>query len=680
MFSVSQYYLSQICKDQTDFNKSLEFLSTRETPSALYSLISTPINQLNFILAYKPLMNIWLEVFVEAKKIDCDVKPLFALRFIQFIEYGFSHGWRSPKQLSQIKKIYRNFEFANLTKLGFSFKCEGYRGFCRFYNLMEFEFVYEFPYDYLSFKDNLQIHYDEFSKNLKKYPIDILRLPAYVPLRSIKLLMEREQKLQGQIFPQITHENLQPIFEKYLLRSNMSLPIPVYFLKGLSKRINFFISNSHGPRGGDVPFKLPLYKISKASSTNLASQENYIYDCIAHIYKCQTKIDLYLTHLGLQLDSGNENQVYRSQKFSLSVSPEGSLDIRYFRMVRFIPQLGIHSNLVDSTLRINSLRRIIQQKPTKINLIPRSFFGIKAPYTNFQMYEEWQNSTFCGVFDKMEIPEDFYPGARMRQVSIREYFPLLIKTAKILADIHRIGLVHLDIKPKNLLVRLQEDGQLQIIPTDFTRCCSFTIGPAQEDSEYYYYWDVLRKDKGTKLPYTDWYGLIMTTADVLIPKFNELAIEGISALPRMEKHKSHAYDYFIRSYAKYLGKLELPAEKTMHALCKSLENYLKNNSLLTKTERECFYEIIYKAKAIQLTFDLLIETLKIEKKIVKDFPEHELLANAILLNGSLIDKINFLNNISMGPALIEELIIRLQAMHETLESYYKYLSDPNSAD
>jgi len=287
---------------------------------------------------------------------------------------------------------------------------------------------------------------------------------------------------------------------------------------------------------------------------------------------------------------------------------------------------------------------------------------------------EWEllKDTFFDVFDKMEIPEDFFPNAKMKPVSIREYFPLLITTAKMLAKIHHIGLVHSDIKPKNLLVRLLEDGQLQIMPTDFTKCSPFTIDSSSDDCDYYYYWDMTRKQKRTSLPYTDWYGLIITTVSTLIPKFSRFIINGAVSSWNMEKRKAETYDSVISYNAKPLGKVKLPTEKNMKSLCKALEDHLRNVQL-TRIERESFHEIAYKAKAIHLAFDLLTETLEFEKKIVKDFSTHELRAHFILGCGSLADKTKFLNEISMGPALMETLVVRLESIHGALERYYSEL-------
>lgn len=655
MFSVSQNYLSTVCKNQSDFNRSLELLS------ALSPNSSTALSTCTYTPEDKQLMDIWTEVFAKATIIDTNVKPLLILRCIQLLEYGFSRGWRSLKQLYFIQKIYQNFEFAELKSQKITFSGEKYRGFRRFYYCMQYEFTNEFPYTYFSFKDNLLIHFEEFSKNLKKFPIQILKLTSYEQLQ--KSAFNPPKKPCEKQFPKIKHTDLQPLFEKYLLRPEMSQPLPSGFLKLLSRRMNFYISEIKAAHAGNIPFKIDLQN---------ASTRAYSFNCMAHVSRYHNKFDLYMTPHDIYLDKGSESKVFRSQKFSLSLNAEGSLAISYTKMVKFVPIGEIDSSLVNTLLKVDELFKIIQQKPTKINFIPRKFLCIEPPYTNFQMYEEWYNSSFSDVFDKMEIPEDFFPNAKMKPVSIREYFPLLITTAKMLVKIHHIGLVHSDIKPKNLLVRLLEDGQLQIIPTDFTKCSPFTIDSSSDDCDYYYYWDMTRKQKGTSLPYTDWYGLIITTVSTLIPKFSRFIINGAVSSWNMEKRKAETYDSVISCNAKPLGKVKLPTEKNMKSLCKALEDHLRN-AQLTRIERESFHEIAYKAKAIHLAFDLLTETLEFEKKIVKDFSTHELRAHFILGCGSLADKTKFLNEISMGPALMETLVIRLESIHGALERYYSEL-------
>lgn len=695
MFTESQNYLSSTCKTQIDFKNSLVLLGKRTTFSSLNSINSMPGEPSTASPENTRLMKIWLELFVDAAKNNCNPTPLFILRFIQFIEYGFYKGWSAPKQLNLIEKISSNFKLAKLKDQSFSFVVKDYKGFRRLYKNIAFEISNGFPYCQSTFRKCFQIHIEEFSNIFHKLTFDTLRISVDIFLISRAPVLEAKNRIvKAKVLPEIKSKDLKAVFEKYLIRPVMSEPIPERFLQRLSNKINSITARITTSQAMLYPFEQALNASSNTSPVKLVTNENFTYDCLVHNFKNKAKIHLYMTHIVLQfperikdgtykphlnlpLGVGTEKSVWRSQKFSIFLNDNDALRIHYSRMVRMIPTYTLDQSLITEYLTCNKLQKTISDNPNNLPLVPRLLFNTTKPYQNFQIYEEWVNSTFSYVFNNMNIAEDFLPNSPTKPVSIFKFFPLVVETAKMLGKLHNIGLVHLDIKPKNLMIRFKKNGELQIVPIDFTRCRKFSIDFDWSDPECnYIYWDTLRKQKGLEVPYTDNYGLVITTAELLIPNFDEIVEAGIYSLTNIDQYKFNAFRDFIEGYSEYLRELKIDPKQPMK-ICSKIEIYLKENKQLPPQEHENLSEIAYRAKALGFVLELLFETLQAEKNVVENYSKLESYTKKVLIDGSFEDKAIYLNKISMGPILTKNLIGRLEKICQTLDAYNLFLISLN---
>lgn len=625
-------------------------------------------------------MSTWKEVFLKARELGCDVKPLMALRFIQLIEYAFSKGWASPKQWDLIQKVMFNFKFVVHQSWNITFNPkESYIGLQKLYQEMRSDTLLQrLPHNHSCFKESFKMHFKEFPVNLSCYSLEILKISPKIFIKHFSTSLPSEMPLEKTLettterkFSIIKSNDLQPIIEKRLLRPcTWRESIPAIFLDGLCLKINEFTSNMELFKGTSFQILLtPLYS-RKVS-----------YHCYLHASASQI-VDLYMTDLNNNLlDEGNESQVYKSQQFSIFSNPtlNASLSIRYSRMVRIIPKKILNEEVVDDLLHTDKIKCILQQKPTKMHLTKRIFFNAVYPYNNFQMYEEWVNSTLHHVhLNGMKIPEDFSPSAPCRLVKIRELFLLLKDGAKRFKEMHDTGMGHLDVKPKNLLIGIDENGILKFIPTDFSKCDAFHLGsPTGDDAKRYYYWDLLTKQKGTVLPYADWYGLIISTAEIVIPNFFFIVASGDNALENWGQHKSESHRSFIRLYRDLINKLTLPSEKSMNAICKAIENYVTNNPSLHIEDLRAICEIANRAKAIDFAFELLHEAYLAERRNIKNLSDFLKEAEPIFRKGSIQDKITLLDKYSLGPKMMEDLITRIQIFQNKLDAYSSSLIPPN---
>ena len=117
------------------------------------------------------------------------------------------------------------------------------------------------------------------------------------------------------------------------------------------------------------------------------------------------------------------------------------------------------------------------------------------------------------------IPADFKKEPLQRILSAREKLAVVSDVARTLDLIHQAGYVHRDMKPANILLKINENKDVEGVVCDFDMLRQ--EGQRAQRSTDYCYWDNLTRG-GWAFPFCDVYGLGMSIGEFFLPGFPPL--------------------------------------------------------------------------------------------------------------------------------------------------------------
>lgn len=167
----------------------------------------------------------------------------------------------------------------------------------------------------------------------------------------------------------------------------------------------------------------------------------------------------------------------------------------------------------------------------KMTAIPVPFKPSVETSADVAFEQEWYNSDFYSIIKKSAIYD--FNGEKIRDITFRDKLDILVDAAESLVTLHEAGYVHRDVKPMNLLVKMNGnklEGHLHDF--DYTQ----KIGVDKHKGTKFYEEDCARK--GFVVPFSDTYALVVSLGVALVPNFSEeaSALGGASEEERRKKH------------------------------------------------------------------------------------------------------------------------------------------------
>lgn len=141
------------------------------------------------------------------------------------------------------------------------------------------------------------------------------------------------------------------------------------------------------------------------------------------------------------------------------------------------------------------------------------------PYTGLsgakklELSEAWFNGDFAAVVEKGALPISAWDNTQIKRFSTIDKLNILINVAQTLHDMHCNGLVHLDVTPSNILVRISESGTAEGVISDFDLAITLNDCITAPELKRYVYHDE-SAHAGFKLPSCDVFGLVICASEI----------------------------------------------------------------------------------------------------------------------------------------------------------------------
>lgn len=318
------------------------------------------------------------------------------------------------------------------------------------------------------------------------------------------------------------------------------------------------------------------------------------------------RYDPSFNRLGIRIDEGAYQTIFRAHEFIFSRHEAGKLISHDYKVI-------ILSQKDDAELTLYYHNKFVEKCIKNITECP---IKISCNSNTWIMMRSWFNSTLAHAASQRSLPLDFSSKPRFVPFSIREALKALLSICKSLECLHEEGYVHRDVKPKNILIKFN-NNKITCKLNDFN--LSQKIGRLEYE-ENYRYWDCFSRF-GIVTPSTDTYGLVLSLAESLMPK---IVNESMSNSPRILSDFDSLHQQLLILHANHY--LKLPHS---HYTRKDLELEMRKCS---------------NYKEILIEFEVLSETLSFLHDVIK---KHQKISDS--LTKDLLARFN------CKPAIIEKL-------------------------
>lgn len=704
-FADSYRYLDKHCHNQQTFHEVLDQLAHIALPAEeAADSQNTSIPFTNKVVAA------WKKCFTEAKDTPEQGLPVLGLRLIQLMQFGSKKGWFCPKHMDTLMDI---TDSCLLTEN--STPRKGYKALVQLISHLFYETQRALPSNPVRFEYFLgkycTRHYEVLAQaDPKTTKIQEMLLKRHEPhpsctTESAPVYSEVENaaatELQKHIRRWNTHhrtifpDQVAEIFKEQIIHfPTDSIDLIVH---DICKQMTAITSNPDAYKGKPIQFIAPL------NDAELQNSDRSSFTCQLELNDDGTSIELLISNnnMGI-LSSGTYKDVIRTQLFHipLHIAEDGTRATQYIRMVLLMikndstssnsPSCSTPSkdNSSSETPELNcffsnaDIQQRLNAHAPDTKLIPRRYLDVADPDTAFNelkllpevCVEPWLNSTLFDAFKNKCIPLDFTENHKAIDVTLLDLWPCIIKAAEQLEAMHRVGIVHLDVKFNNILLCLNGD-----IPEAFLTDSDLAKGFGDTVSLHsVVYRDRLAKN-GRVTPCSDWWGFAMSLGEVIIPTFASYMlqapfrifghgfrvffIEGVyQAFLDMAPS---AYKVKLSTFLPSLDKLK--SETMLTKLHQGIEALLESEKDMDPQLKKEYCALAFGVFAAKLTFQLIQKAIEMDQKAYKIFNKET--ASTILSSGSFQDRFEFVNQELESIPLAKEFVATLKAMQTQLEAY-----------
>ena len=346
-----------------------------------------------------------------------------------------------------------------------------------------------------------------------------------------------------------------------------------------------------------------------------------------------------------KIASGNYKTVKKVHRFDLMTHlKDGQRNYRHFHRAL----LGVRkkNNLDDVRVKENSIKQDynIQLELSKLSSIriaelPQPLFPLasqnKLKKPSYELEQKRYIADFHTALHESGVPISF-SSDEVKNITTLDKLTVLYLIAQTCFKLHNHAVVHGDIKPGNILLDLNTDGNVKPVLTDFNLCKM--IGYEDFEGEFEY-WDTCRT-KGWATPFCDIYGLTISLGEIFIPNFLDKIAKDRTLLNDLTKREliiSNATGLFIEDYfeeeeiVKIFGSLdECSPSKCREKIEAYLNDHFDQEDRLIDIDRS----LILLEAVLNFIFNVVDEDKKIYK-FLKSNKELQEELNSTLLEQKL---------------------------------------------
>ena len=241
---------------------------------------------------------------------------------------------------------------------------------------------------------------------------------------------------------------------------------------------------------------------------------------------------------------------------------------------------------------------------------------------------EWLNCAFDYVINHSCVPFDLLETKR-KHVSIFDKLKILGDVALTLFYFHQIGFVHKDVKPGNILVKLDDQQNPIGFLMDFDLLSKIGY---EGKSGNYCYWDKCANE-GWVTPFCDVYGMAMILGLTVIPNFNPIFQKKLESLKNSEE-RTKLLNQIVVSYIKEIFQnkedslnrlsLDLGPFSTPIKIQEGIASYIKiYEKVLLPGDKFNLEALVKRIKAIEEVFNFIVEIVKNDDEVYKSLIRNE---------------------------------------------------------
>lgn len=690
-------YLFEQCPNQAEFHRTIKEISSsslrKNASIASQKTESTPpLNQ---------IVKEWRCLLDRAARKEPEGRPLLGMKLIQILQLGSYKGWFTQPILNKIHSILCECKFYHKTGR----PKKSYNILSLLYQHLESEVAHALPYFPKRFAYIINRYCRKHYAALKELSLD----------NSVIVQEKPKISLPPWNFKRKTFiwNKIEEIFRDHVIKHYPNESINLAVSKVFRQIADIFMSSGS--------LKYPRY--FKMETDDLICPVRSLFCCSLNLTPDNQFLDLQVTNRSFTpYSTGGTKSLYRAQRFFVPLEESKSIEMNHEVFLR--PK----DNRLDFcyALRANyEVTERIKDLLPNIPLVPRRYYGevnlLKRKGDPSKATEPWCNTDLYKAKMEKSIPQNFIDSSSAKPISLKDLLDVVFVRANDLAKVHGIGLIHGDVKGANIL--LNSEGLSYL--TDWDLASGYD---ADLFSHEYQYWDKFRK-RGIATPFTDWWGLTMTGAELTIPDYSKIytrifvcdsnnRVSNNILKPFLARIPSKKALFSLRHHLGLLESWEKPfplckasiklcnssmqtypspasqtenievqgvvAIKRLQDLCDRVLECLQEEKSLSESTKIVLRDVAVEAMMAKLMLDILFKMKRFENALfaaLANAEETELVPEKyeVLLKGSFHERAIFIKNlfasISLdGEPASEEAFLRLFTdMREKIETFEKEL-------
>lgn len=449
--------------------------------------------------------------------------------------------------------------------------------------------------------------------SLKLIPFNEKTSPKNIAATKIQSAFRGRRTRQAVVLPQ----QIIPFLCEHLVDNSRATDLA----RGLCREINEMALNPQKYKGKSIRLEKVLlaYRFPIIDRTKWTGSEEIQlnFDCWLEMAPDGKKIKIVMIpEKNSKLGEGTYKVVHQAQVFEipLRLKDGGGRDFRYTSKINFKVKGEDFSKQIDMKFNILSglaiQREILEKvKGAKIASLPEDHLPhLDSKVENFEMEQEWYNADLHQAIVSSIVPLDFK--GNVYRLSVLDKLQVLTDTALSLELIHKAGFVHRDVKPDNILIKIDEDNFIEGFLADFDLACKIGFSNLQAD---YQFWDKCSKN-GLVTPFSDVYGLGMTLGELIIPGFKSSILFNPHVLLDSDS-KNKFLNSLVQNHATVLNLMSDPEyclSPTMsaHEIKAQFSLYLETHESLQPEIKRYLEQAIKDITAYEMTIDYVTNLIR----------------------------------------------------------------------
>jgi len=268
-------------------------------------------------------------------------------------------------------------------------------------------------------------------------------------------------------------------------------------------------------------------KITDANSYNFESGLPFTFN-LKRINDHIVKIQIFGPSAIEKFELGKGSYKKTKKSISFIVDLQGHEPIQHYDSV-IQRSVQIYRNPENNSITtcLEKHKKLLDKLGQDVKIVPVPEYRVymtKQKKYRFELEQKWYPGDLYQAIEMGKLPLKMYGDDRNeRELDFVDKFAVLRDVAQTLHKIHKEAFVVRDIKPANILVKLDDQVNVAGYLFDFDLMQLIGLGD-KDDVEDYYYYDACSREM-LVTPSTDIYGLALSAAEAFLPNFYQFEKE-----------------------------------------------------------------------------------------------------------------------------------------------------------